>query len=138
MQELNKIRVTWQLAVIICALAFLPIAAIALVSVIVEPGQRGEHGVKVVCGSFIAVGLLLCLLAIRSRLSPVSGADERASILKQIGLGVLVIAAAAGLTAISYFFGTFSALGSQWYLVPSGFYVIGLVMIGKAMVPEEA
>lgn len=137
MQELNKIRVTWQLAVIVCALAFLPVAAVALISVIAEPGQRGESGVKIVCGSVIVFGVLLCVLAVRSRLSPVTSSDERISVLKLIALGVLVIAAAAGLTAVSYFFGTFSAMGSQWYLVPTGLYVAGLVMIGRAMVPDE-
>lgn len=138
MQELNEIRVTWQLAVVICTLAFLPIAAVALVSVILEPGQPGQRGVEIVCTAVIAVGLLICLMAIRSRLSSVVAAEERAFIVKKIVWGVLVIAVAAALTAVSCFFGTFSMLGSKWYMVPTGLYVIGLVLIGRAMVPTES
>ena len=58
MQDLNKIRVTWQLAVVVCALAVLPIAGVGLVSVIVEPDQSGAHGVKIVCGSLVILTLL--------------------------------------------------------------------------------
>src|SRR3954471_9913171 len=115
LQDLNNIRVTWQLAVVVCALAVLPAAGAGLVSVIVEPGQSGSGGVKAVCGTLVAVTLLLCVIAIRSRLAPVEDPDERSSILKQLGLGVAVIAAAAALSAVSYFLGAFSAAGSQFY-----------------------
>jgi hypothetical protein len=68
----------------------------------------------------------------------VPDAAERAWVLKRIALGVLVIGAAAAITAVSVFFGTFSAFGSQWYVVPTGLYLVGLVIIGRAMVPEDA
>jgi Na+/melibiose symporter-like transporter len=137
LQDLNNIRVTWQLAVVVCALAVLPIAGVALVSVVVEPGQSGSNGVKTVCGAVVAVTLLLCALAVRSRLARVEVPDERLAILKQLSLGVAVIAAAGALSAISYFFGAFAAAGSQFYFVPGGLYVVGLVMIARAMVAEE-
>lgn len=138
LQELSKIRVTWQLAVIICALFFIPIAGAGLVATMIEPSQRPAHGVEAVCGLFLVIGLLLSVWAIRSRLSPVTDPDERTSILRQIGSGVLVIAAAAGLTVVSYCFTAVPAFGTHWFLYPSGLYVIGLVMIGKAMVPNES
>jgi Na+/melibiose symporter-like transporter len=138
LQDLNNIRVTWQLAVVVCALAVLPIAGVALVSVIAEPGQSGSGGVKVVCGTVVAITLLLCVLAIRSRLAPAEDAGERMAILKQLGLGVAVIAAAALVTVVSYFFGAFAAAGSQFYFIPVGLYVVGLVMVAKAMVPQDA
>ena len=138
MQDLNKIRVTWQLAVVVCALAVLPIAGVGLVSVIVEPDQSGAHGVKIVCGSLVILTLLLCALAIRSRLAPVDDGDERRAILKQLGLGVAVVTAAAAVSAICYFLGAFAAAGAQFYVVPGGLYVVGLVMIARAMLPEDA
>jgi hypothetical protein len=135
-QELNKIRVTWQLGVMLCAVPIVLVAGVALVSVLIEPGQSGDRGVKIVCGTALFVGVLLSVVAVLSRLAS-AFADERATILRRIGLGVLVIGLAAGITFVSYFFGTFSALGSQWHLVPTGIYVVGLSIIVRAMVDER-
>jgi hypothetical protein len=138
LQELKEIRVNWQLTVVICALVVLPIAVVGLASVIADADQVGARGVKLFCGTLIPVTLLLCALAIWSRLSRISDRAGRVKALKRLGLGVLIVAAAAGLSAISYFFGTFAALGYHFYYLPTGIYVVGLGMIGTAMVSTEA
>ena len=138
LQELREIRVNWQLTVVICALVVLPISVVALTSVIAEPDQAGASGVKLVCGTLIPTTLLLCAIAIWSRLSKISDRAGRVKVLKRLGLGVFIVAAAAGLSAISYFFGTFAAFGYHFYYLPSGIYLVGLGMIGTAMVATDA
>jgi hypothetical protein len=54
-------------------------------------------------------------------------------VLKRLGLGVLIVAAAAGLSGISYFCGAFAAFGYHFYDLPTGIYLVGLGMIGTTM-----
>ena len=40
-------------------------------------------------------------------------------------------------TLLSYRYGTFSALGEKWYFVPTGLYLLGMVVVANAMNPEN-
>jgi hypothetical protein len=136
-QDLRDIRVTWQMAVVICALAVIPMAGPALIAGIVAPGPQGRGTLDHVCAVLLVVSVLFGALAIHSHLARVNDLDHRTALAKQIGVGVSMIVVAACLTAVSFFFASFSAFGSVWFLVPSGVYFSAVVLVARAMALEN-
>lgn len=137
MRDINQIRVTWQLGVLICAGLIHAATAFFLLNMLMEHSDRMTIREVMICISMMAVTFALCFIAVRSRLTNVRRSEDRDAIVNQIWMGLAGIAAAALVSGISYVFGVFSAFGSEWYLVPTGLFGVGLIVICNAMVPQD-
>lgn len=128
----DQVHVTWQLATIVCALFVLPLTGLLAI----DPGHLGDV-FRFAAGVVFVLTVALCVVAVRSRLAGVSDRKARRALLTQLGNGLTIIVAAVALSFVSYAFGASTAFGPELFLVPTGLYGVGLVMIGKAMAPED-
>lgn len=108
------------------AAVFIPIA-------MVPPLSGAPRQVNPFC-TIIAAGLSgLAVLALLSRVYAKGNRGRRAVLLKRVGIGLSLAAAAIVIALISMAYGTFAAFGNVFFIAPAGLYVAGLLAIARAL-----
>jgi len=130
----DNIPLTWQAAIVGISLLLIPFAAIFIYTGRTDQQQSAQT--TVIAEMCVAVLLLISALAMWSHLSTFPDQHERMLILKQLGLGIFLIAAAVGLTVLSHFYGTFPVFGSRHFIIPTGVFSVGVALIARALAPR--
>jgi hypothetical protein len=130
-RHLYDIPVTWQLAAVIFALVFVPLALVPVPYLLAHLERRNYGTIAAVCGSIAGVLLLLAVLGVRSRLRSLVDAERRAASVRGLWGGIGFFIMASAWAYVSYRNAVEHDLSHYW--VPTGLYTFGLFLIGQAM-----
>jgi hypothetical protein len=126
----GQTRITWQGLIVLGGL--LIVGAMGYMSVANPRDYNAWHGVLEVS---VSIMLAACVVALWSRLSSVDTRARRAEILKRLFEGIALIAAAMAATVVLYKH-PIGALGSKWFILPTGLYFAGMALVANAMNPD--
>ncbi len=123
-----NINVSWQATLVI-------VAAIAIPVALIPPFSGADRQVNQICELVIAVAVILGALGILSKFLQVKSAELRKKTLIKVGIGLGIMVTGLLLTLLSSAFS--SSIGAGFFMAPTGVYLVGIVVIARAL-PSNA
>jgi hypothetical protein len=137
-QDLKNIRGTWQLTSIVCLLFLGPLAiCLCVAAVNGEFGSTQGPYIEDFCGGFALFFIILSALAIWTRLRAAKDSGARTLIIKRLIIGFVLLIVAVIATILSAVYGVIPVPYGSFFLVPTGLYIAGFVLICKGISPCE-